>query len=897
MANSTDYKVVFSGQDNISSTVNKVKTELDSVGKSAQTATERIDKQFNRIINSSAPLKRQLRDLQALMAKMNFEGLSNTDQFSKIAAEAGRIKDAISDAAAATQRFASDTMSLQAGVQVMQGFAAAGSLASGVMGLFGTKNEEVTRAILKVQSAMAILNGVQTIANLLNKDSILMLKLKSVRQQVSAAMTTKETIATTANTAATAANTTAQNAWNVAKAIGKAMFGDFTGLIILGTAAVGAYAIATSDAATQEEERTKTLEREKEVQKQYYDVLNEKLGTSIASYNKLTYEYSNLKTEQEKTEWIKENQKEFENLGLSVMSVAQADNVLIKGTENVTTALKARAKIAALAAKYQSLYNQALEGAHVAGEKLDQETIEKEFGTWGRGVYYTQNYGGGFFGNGKTGGTLTDKGAQWLLDNALEDAEKKGKAILDQIDAYQKQLKEMHVATPEINPDVKGPKKPDVKPKTGRTGTRTTPKATPQKEDTYLKDKARLEDNYNKKLITELDYKKQLETLEKQHLDSLLKAGKATQADVDRYAEAMKSRAQVEIKVKYDEDIAQLQKKLADGMIDNTEYANQYALIMQRIYDDNLKIGNTSQSMADNYKSALKAVEDMKNETELMTKFSSIDLEVKKKKSSFDIATGVKDNSGTLEGIKEQMDANDSLISQLNELILKFQELGLTGSASYQQVEEALNGVIEKNNGLADQANIVKGQEDHFKKQEEYANGYADTIGNIGTAFSNLSGAMDESAQQWMQFTATAMQGIADLIPLIRSLVVAKNAEAMGSVTAEGAKLPFPANIAAIASGIAIIASIFASLPKFAEGGIIGGGKSMFGDKIIARVNPGEMILNKRQQKNLFDMLDNGGYGNSSQSVSFRIKGSDLYGTLKNFSKTQAKVGKKTGIL
>jgi hypothetical protein len=135
------------------------------------------------------------------------------------------------------------------------------------------------------------------------------------------------------------------------------------------------------------------------------------------------------------------------------------------------------------------------------------------------------------------------------------------------------------------------------------------------------------------------------------------------------------------------------------------------------------------------------------------------------------------------------------------------------------------------------------------------------------------------------------------MIPLIRGLIVAKNAEAIASGTAEGAKLAWPMNLVAIASIIATVASIFASLPKFAEGGIIGGGKSMFGDKIIARVNPGEMILNKRQQKNLFDMLDNGGYGNSSQSVSFRIKGSDLYGTLKNFSKTQAKVGKKTGIL
>jgi hypothetical protein len=228
---------------------------------------------------------------------------------------------------------------------------------------------------------------------------------------------------------------------------------------------------------------------------------------------------------------------------------------------------------------------------------------------------------------------------------------------------------------------------------------------------------------------------------------------------------------------------------------------------------------------------------------------------------------------------------------------LKFQELGLTGSASYQQVEEALNGVIDKNNGLAAQAKITKDQEDNFKKQEHYANGYADTIGNIGNAFSNLSGAMEGSTQEWLQFTATAMQGISELIPLIRSLVVAKESEAMGSGVAQAAKLKFPANIAAMAAIVATVASIFASLPKFAEGGIIGGGKSMFGDKIIARVNPGEMILNKRQQKNLFDMLDNGGYGNSSQSVSFRIKGSDLYGTLKNFSKTQAKVGKKTGIL
>jgi len=46
------------------------------------------------------------------------------------------------------------------------------------MGLLGSENKSVEEAILKVQSALGILNGVQALANTLNKDSIVMLKLK-----------------------------------------------------------------------------------------------------------------------------------------------------------------------------------------------------------------------------------------------------------------------------------------------------------------------------------------------------------------------------------------------------------------------------------------------------------------------------------------------------------------------------------------------------------------------------------------------------------------------------------------------------------------------------------------------------------------------------------------------
>ena len=59
--------------------------------------------------------------------------------------------------------------------------------------------------------------------------------------------------------------------------------------------------------------------------------------------------------------------------------------------------------------------------------------------------------------------------------------------------------------------------------------------------------------------------------------------------------------------------------------------------------------------------------------------------------------------------------------------------------------------------------------------------------------------------------------------------------------------LPFPANLAAAATVIAGLASIKnAASGNFAEGGIVGG-SSLVGDRLIAHVNSGEMILNGRQ--------------------------------------------------
>lgn len=83
---------------------------------------------------------------------------------------------------------------------------------------------------------------------------------------------------------------------------------------------------------------------------------------------------------------------------------------------------------------------------------------------------------------------------------------------------------------------------------------------------------------------------------------------------------------------------------------------------------------------------------------------------------------------------------------------------------------------------------------------------------------------------------------------------------------------------AIIGMGLANVAKI----AGFAEGGIVGG-SSFSGDNIHARVNSGEMILNRSQQANLF-AIANGG-GSSGGTVEFQIAGANLVGVLNNHNR------------
>lgn len=131
---------------------------------------------------------------------------------------------------------------------------------------------------------------------------------------------------------------------------------------------------------------------------------------------------------------------------------------------------------------------------------------------------------------------------------------------------------------------------------------------------------------------------------------------------------------------------------------------------------------------------------------------------------------------------------------------------------------------------------------------------YADSLGLIGSVMGNLSGVTNDSANAYLQWGANVLSSISMAIPAIMSLTTAKTAEAAAEAASSAAKVPFVGWMAAAGAALSVVATM-ASIPKFANGGIVPG-ISFAGDKVPAMLNSGEMILNGSQQANLFKMLN-----------------------------------------
>ena len=197
-------------------------------------------------------------------------------------------------------------------------------------------------------------------------------------------------------------------------------------------------------------------------------------------------------------------------------------------------------------------------------------------------------------------------------------------------------------------------------------------------------------------------------------------------------------------------------------------------------------------------------------------------------------------------------------------------------------------------------------------------------IGNVVNSIESLSNALANGADAWTVFmgvvdtAATILQTVGSVMTAVNTItellgattastaaidtaatsqevansqakVAANSAEAISGATKSGAQLPFPLNIIAIAASLAAVIAGIAMIGNFADGGVIGG-NSFHGDNMFARVNAGEMILNNKQQGNLFRLLDGGGVASSNGTPTVKIKGSDLYVALNNYGSKMGKI-------
>lgn len=807
-----DYTVRFLGDDKqLSGTLKNIKGELNSTGQ-ASSKLDQIQQRFNRIINSSAPLKKQLRELTAIMAKMNLDNMIDNDLFVTMTAKAAEMKDALGDASQAIRLMSSDTAKLDATIEGFQVLAGAAGVVTGVIGTLGTENERLQQAMLKVQSVISVMNGVQQIANALNKDSILMLRLKALQQKINNALTAtstseteKNTASTTVNTAASVVNTTstkkdtiAQKAWNVTKAISKALLGDFTGLLLVGAGALLTYSLATSDSTEETDKQAEATKKAKEATDEFAKAVANGSSKQIAQIETLTTQYSNLHTEVERNDFINKHRKEIENLVGATDDLRGSWDKFVRYKDKIVAALTEIAIANAYQAQIEKVVSEYIEkrykmtSGQVHYRKWKQgdvvsEDKAKELGLV-EGVDYRK---GGMNWRGEKLNLLeasgvaransfeiakSRKGSQNAVNALDKGIQARVSGLVDEMQKHQNTAKSLYPTLPSNNNTTTG----------GGTYRTHSGKST----------------GGGDKADTRTEYQKYIDTLTQQIKKAETDLENAVYENVDKkiISELWKN---VEELKRAKEDL--------EGAVELGVPIDQYRITKVRIAADK--------------------VEDVELEP-LQVKVET-DLDAFKKGAE---------------------DLGKQFASSIpTDQLYKFTE-------EYQSAVEQLKGT-EWGESLF---NMFEGDTT------------ADKVSGIGQSFQALGNVL-------ANFDGAAAKAGAVLAAVGQIVLGFAQASVMAS------KLGPIGWIAWLGAGLAAVATTIATIKGFADGGIIEG-SSYHGDRIVASLNAGEMVLNRKQQANLFRALDNGIASNVGGKVEFEIKGSTLKGVLKNYDNKMNKV-------
>ena len=249
---------------------------------------------------------------------------------------AGNLRDAMGDVEASVTNAASDTRAFD---QLAQGVSVVMAGIQGLTGTFkllGINMGDNVEVIARLQAAMAVTNSLTTIQNALQKQSALMQGVMAVQAKAAAA-------AQTLLAANMGKATVAQRLFNtVAK---------MNPYVLLAT---GAAVLVTSlvSLTRKEDEQVKKAEEARkaaeDLKNEWNKISNNTVGSLYGKFITLQASWEKLQTVGEKTQWIKNNASAFNELGVSIKSISNAEDVFVNNTGKMIKSIELRARAAVL---------------------------------------------------------------------------------------------------------------------------------------------------------------------------------------------------------------------------------------------------------------------------------------------------------------------------------------------------------------------------------------------------------------------------------------------------------------------------------------------------------------------------------------------------------------------
>jgi hypothetical protein len=187
-------------------------------------------------------LRQEIKNLTQTLATMEMQGKNNSKEYNTMVMRLGELKDAVGDVQARSKFFADDARYINTAVQAVQGLIGAYSVYVGVAELVGGKNEELEKIMRKMMALMTVMQGMQQVANMLNKDSYVRVAANVAIEKLRAYWVGVSTVVINAETGATQKATAAQIAYNVAKKASKGIIG----LIVVAISALVAAMVAVT---------------------------------------------------------------------------------------------------------------------------------------------------------------------------------------------------------------------------------------------------------------------------------------------------------------------------------------------------------------------------------------------------------------------------------------------------------------------------------------------------------------------------------------------------------------------------------------------------------------------------------------------------------------------------